>query len=182
MEKQEIANLMTEMGLTVESVFVPFSKSRHANPEKGQKPWRSLNWKVTLKNGRDILTTNYSAGEAHCPSYKHNARRTADYEAAINFEVENGKRATPLWFGSSKFKPSGETIKPDPVDVLYSLVSDSSVLDYSTYEDWAGDLGYDPDSRKGEAVYRECLEIALKLRNGLSETNLAKLRDAFQDY
>jgi hypothetical protein len=67
-------------------------------------------------------------------------------------------------------------------DVLASLVMDSSAIDYSTYEEWAGDCGHDPDSRKGEAIYRACLEIALKLRNGLGEAGLAALREAAQDY
>ena len=43
-------------------------------------------------------------------------------------------------------------------------------------------LGYDPDSRKAEGIYRACLELALKLRNGLGEKLLAELREAVADY
>lgn len=63
-----------------------------------------------------------------------------------------------------------------------SLVSDADVLDCSTFEEWADNLGYDKDSRKAEATYRECLALALKLRNGLGEAALAELREAAQDY
>jgi hypothetical protein len=42
-------------------------------------------------------------------------------------------------------------------------------------------IGYDPDSRSAEKVCQACLKIALELRNGLGESNLARLREATQD-
>lgn len=60
-----IDSALADLGLTVESVFVPFSASRNKGEEH-----RSLNWRVTVKrNGRDVLTTDYSAGIAHCPGH-----------------------------------------------------------------------------------------------------------------
>lgn len=56
------------------------------------------------------------------------------------------------------------------------------MLDSSTFEEWANEFGYDPDSRKAEVIYRACLEIALKLRNGLGEDRLRDLRELFTDY
>ena len=51
--------------ITVESVFVPFSQSRSKDQDTP-----NLNWKVTVKrDGRDVLTTDYSAGLAHAPGY-----------------------------------------------------------------------------------------------------------------
>ena len=56
---------LNALGITVESVFVPFSQSRNKDSE-----YPNLNWRVTIKrNGRDVLTTDYSAGMAHCPGY-----------------------------------------------------------------------------------------------------------------
>jgi hypothetical protein len=50
-------------------------------------------------------------------------------------------------------------IPPLP-DVLDSLISDASCYDNArNYADFAGDLGYDPDSIKGEATYRACGEV-----------------------
>lgn len=61
--------VMAALGLTVESVFVPFSQSRNKDAETP-----NLNWRVTIKrNGRDVLTTDYSAGLAHAPGYKAKA-------------------------------------------------------------------------------------------------------------
>lgn len=174
--KQAISALIAELGLTMECRFVPFSQSR----SKGEKH-PSLNWIVTIKrNGRDVVTTDYMQGIGHCPAYKASVaelgnRNCIMRDEAIRLECENGK----VTRGNL---PTSKTILPTIEDVLHSLVSDSDALDYSNYEDWADSLGYDSDSRKGEAIYRACLEIALKLRNGLGEANLPRLREAYQDY
>lgn len=169
-------------GISIKAEFVPFSKSRHAANDPGNRPYnRSLNWKVTLvKDGRDILTTDYSAGCGHCPSYKQNARWTLDYTQLIVFETEHGKTAhRPNGFS---FIKGGKPIMPKPLDVIHSLMLDSDVLDYSGFEGWAAEFGYDEDSRKAESIYRECLEIALKVRNGIGETAMRELQEAARDY
>jgi hypothetical protein len=169
-----------KMGLTVRSEFVPFSRSRRKDEDpKRNIDKRSLNWTVTVaRNGRDILTTEYSAGVGHCPSYKQGARWTLGYAALIEYETENGFAAKAQSWGITK----GKAIEPKALDVLYSLVMDSSVLDESSFEDWASSLGYDTDSRNAETIYRACLEIALKLRAGLGDAAMTELREAFQDY
>ena len=63
-----------------------------------------------------------------------------------------------------------EHIEPDKLDVINSLVMDASVLNSSSFEDWADEFGYDRDSRKAETIYRACLDIALKLRNAIGES------------
>lgn len=173
------------LGLTVRAVFVPFSQSR--NKDERGNPRLSLNWTVTLvANGRDILTTDYSAGAGHCPSYSSKAPAAWNESPrnwqpkACAFECEKGHRAA--WSSYLGFGSIGKPIEPKPLDVIYSLVQDSSVLDSGGFEEWASELGYDTDSRKAESVYRACLEIALKLRNGIGESGLEALRNAFQDY
>lgn len=168
------------LGLSIRSKFVPFKLSRHKDSDpKNEISKRTLNWRVTLvKDGRDILTTDYSAGVGHCPSYNQRARWTLAYAALIEFETDHGFTAKCGSFGITK----GKAIEPKALDVIYSLVTDSNVIDYSGFEDWAENYGYDPDSREAESTYRACLEIALKLRNGLGESDLASLGTAFQDY
>ena len=58
----------------------------------------------------------------------------------------------------------------------------SDVLNAGTFEEWAGDFGYDLDSRNAEKIYRACLDNALKLRAMLGNDALDKLRELFQDY
>lgn len=180
------------LGLSIKAEFVPFSRSRNAaNDLDGKKPSeRSLNWRVTLMQARAdgangaILTTDYSAGVGHCPGYKQGAKWTADYAALIVWETEHGRpgMAYSSEWGSAHQKPGGKPITPMPLDFIHSLVMDADVLNYSSFDDWAPDAGYNPDSRKGEAIYRACLEIALKMRNGIGEKALADLAAAFQDY
>ena len=190
--KEAIARAMAELGLTVAAEFVPWSQSRNKDErvrdysgKPTDRPQRSLNWRITVKhNGRDVLATDYGAGIAHCPGYRQNDRSISQAEL-IEFETETGYPGHVTGGGSVIRKDSparAKRIEPDPVDVIASLVMDSSVLDSGGFEDWASDLGYDIDSRKAEAVYRACLEIALKLRAAIGEDGLAKLRAATDGY
>ena len=184
--RERILATAAALKLTMETEFVPFSKSRNAKPQDDGKVWRSLNWRVTIKrDGRDVLTTDYSAGEAHCPAYKQDRAQAmrlygkGGIEQRIAYEIEHGTEALHPFVGVGK---KGKPILPEFEAVLASLTTDSDVIDYATYEEWACEFGYDPDSRKGEATYRACLEIALKLRAGIGEDGLRQLREACQDY
>lgn len=184
MDKQETLDVITKMGLTVTAKFVPHSQSRN---KADKSP--SLNWIVTVsRGGREVLTTEYGAGMGHCPSFNAKPvqswnRPVSDFKPlACAFECESGLRAKFFSWSSDFTGDSKAPILPDSADVLYSLAMDSSVLDYGTFEDWADEFGYDKDSRKGEATYRACLELALKLRNGIGESGLSLLREAFEDY
>ena len=178
MARKEIEAFMAEYGLRVGSEFLPFSSSRNA----GEKH-RSLNWKVTLRRdtpGRStaILTTDYMAGMAHCPSYPKGGRLSVYDDQRCAKECEYGYALYAKGAEMNMRRP----ILPDPCDVLSSLALDASILDAGSFEDWASEFGYDPDSRKAEATYRACLEIALKLRQGLGDEGLRKLQEAAQDY
>jgi len=70
----------------------------------------------------------------------------------------------PFYTGSAWIKG------PSSADVLASLVMDASGIDNSTsFEAWATEYGYDPDSRKAEAIYKECLKLAPKVREFLGD-------------
>ncbi len=175
MEKHEIEKLLAENGLTLKSQFVPFSKSRNA----GEKS-PSLNWKVTLlRDKREVLTTDYMTGCGHCPSYKPWGRTI---DPVVIWECENGKTGRYMVNTDHVTAKNHNPILPDLPDVLYSLILDSEAIDNGTFEDWADSFGYDRDSRKGEAIYRQCLEIGFKLRAGLGNALLLQLQEAFQDY
>ena len=179
---------LAQYGITVESVFVPWSVSRSAKKRPGPGDY-NLNWEVTVrKDGRHVLTTEYTAGQGHCPAYNAKistyAHQCSPKEAKrqmIIAECEKGFACKwAPWHGPTAIK--AKPILPGDDSVMYSLLMDSSVLDYGSFEDWASEYGFDPDSRKAEAAYRECLEIALKLRNALGEALLAHLREDFQAF
>lgn len=167
---------IAELRLSVSAQFVPFSRSRNA---KEKSP--SLNWWVTIKRGeRTLLETDYSAGCGHCPGYRQ--PETGESRAAVARECETGYPSRYMANIDAHIRFGNAPILPDTRDVIYSLVMDAGVLDARDFEDWAASYGYDPDSRKAEATYRACLEIALQLRNGIGESGLARLQEAFQDY
>ena len=170
--KERITQWAEKHGATMAVEFVPLSRSRNA----GEK-FPTLNWKVTIqRNGRNVLTTDYSAGCAHCPADKMKVEGGAYHrrnvkEGAIAWECEHGK-------SSQGRKP----ILPDFVNVLWSLSMDYSVLDAGGFESWAGDLGYYTDSRKAESIYQACIEIALALRGAFGDAGMVELAEAGQDY
>jgi len=181
-----IARIAAAIGLAMEATFVPFSKSRHAKPAKGEKPWLSLNWSVTLqRDGQTILITDYAQGVGHAPAYKasvktHGGANSILRERAYTIEIEQGRRAVSS-FGDS-FRPGELLPAPSLVDVLASLAMDASAIDYASFEQWAEEMGMNPDSRSGETTYRQCLSHALALRSALGEGHFSALRDAAADY
>lgn len=72
--------------------------------------------------------------------------------------------------------------EPNAADVLSCLLSDASVLDHHTFESWAGDYGYDIDSRKAERIYRACLRSAKQLQHLLGDELLEYARFELEGY
>ncbi len=169
------AQQLLENGLVYSTEFVPFSESRNAANDDP-----SLNWRITLTHGRASLTTDYMQGYGHIPNLPQTMywSRKLDQDEALRRTCETGRNH----FGKDG-KPRNHTSRPLPApelaDVLYSLVSDSDVIEYPTFEDWAENYGYDSDSRQAERTYRACLETALQLRQII---DLDAARDALEDY
>lgn len=163
-------------GLEYSAEFVPQSRSRNAK----EKP--CLNWRVTLHKSGHTITTDYMQGVGHLPHYAYHVANRIYYHDAVAEARETGlSRLIPFAAshgGISSFKKL--RIKPPSlVDVLSCLVLDSNVLEYSCFEDWAGDFGYDADSRAAESIYQQCLKTALQLRQIIG---LDAAREAFSDY
>lgn len=90
----------------------------------------------------------------------------------------NGKEASFSWKQGTgcivKGSKPGIAIptKPKPAEVLARICAESLEVSSDSFEGWAATYGFDPDSRKAEAIYRACHKNAEKLsRLGLdSET------------
>jgi len=175
MNTKEIEDKLAEMGLSMTTKFIPWSQSRNS-----KEKFPSLNWKVTLlKNGKEFLTTDYGAGCGHCPSYSQ--RETYDSRQMVKLECEEGFKAKSMLSIGYVVADKKFPILPKFADVMYSLSMDAEVLEYD-FEDWAGNFGYEADSRKAKKIYNDCMEIALKLNRTLGSEGIAKLREMFQDY
>lgn len=180
MARQEILDWMEKYGVSVTSEFIPFSKSRNAGKKE-----KSLNWVGVLRRkDREILRTEYSAGVGHCPASKASIKRLGSPNClmraeAIDIEIETGRKAA-VW-GERPYAGQ-EKIEPDAVSFVASIFMNTDVLNFSDFESWADEFGYDPDSRSAEKTYQECLKISLKLRNGIGHEALEELRTACEDY
>ncbi len=165
--------LMDKHGISIAAAFVPFSHSRNKDEKH-----RSLNWTVSLLvEGVLKLQTDYSAGIAHCPGYEQHGKWPQPQ--IIAHETEQGTKAK---FIPSLDKCTGTVpILPDGADVLSSLLLDSEVLEYRSFEDWAASFGYDSDSRKAEAIYNDCMKIALRIKQAIPQDAMTELREAFDE-
>ncbi len=90
-----------------------------------------------------------------------------------------GRRLTTSFYQGYGFKGA----EPKPEDVISSLLSDmnTGAEDGNTFENWAADLGYDPDSRSAERVFKACLRIAPKVRRLLGD-DLEAFQEAASNY
>lgn len=205
-ETVTLSELMQAEGITVHSVFVPFSQSRNRDEET-----HSLNWRVTLQVGgmarREVLTTDYGAGIGHCESVDSTGNKLCGWlkispeaMAQIKLECEDGKARQEMRGGNYRIKTRENTkplpephvagdsrprethfTMPDAADVLHSLLLDGSAIDAGGFEDWASDYGYDTDSRKAETMYRTCVDTGLALRAAFGESLLQELHESAQD-
>jgi hypothetical protein len=186
-----IQETLDSLKITVESQFVPFSQSRNKDSEH-----KSLNWKVTVKrDGHDVVTTDYSAGIAHCPGHKLPTPKgwmpSTFRRKVTDLECESGVAQKLSPFGFDSFTPrkvmrdgrsKAMMINPDAESVVWSLVMEYDVLDAGGFEYWCADLGFDTDSRKAESTYKQCLEIALQMRAAFGESGMDQLQTVYVDY
>lgn len=121
-------------------------------------------------------------GVGHIPYYAWRYAKLQCYDAAVREACESGKsriyRGDNAWDASHGARVI--TLRPPCLlDVLYALVTDAEVLNYTCFEDWAESFGYDTDSRKAEKIYKDCLRIALQLRQII---NIEEAAELFSDY
>jgi hypothetical protein len=178
----ELDSFIESLRIKYAATFIPQSVSRNA----GEKQ-KSLNWRVSLERNGRALATDYMQGIGHVPGYRQAFGRLslaqAEVKRAQEAAAESGKYPRVDSRGElHSFLPGKPLPAPLLRDVLYSLVLDSDVLDSAGFESWAGEFGYDTDSRKAEATYRACVEIALQLRALLGGETINKLRELFQGY
>ncbi len=181
MQSQELNTTIEQLisPVTVSFEFIPYPYIEGTDREwkHDGKPTKALHYDVIFRNGdRELWRTNYSMGVGHIPGYsetEYPSERAHMEQVAIS----SGRIAS----ARDKFW-RGKKILPKLADVIYCLVSDADVLNYSNFEDWANEFGYDPDSRSAEKTYKQCLDSALSLRTLLGEDKLSELRELLADY
>lgn len=164
------------VGLHLEATQVPWSQSRNAKEEQPTVEWRCQLRKgfATLGGEADrlVLAFDYSQGVAHLDGYWQSIQGDA--------RIRNVCEGLPDRPPTSVDRPL-RAVPPTLANALYSLLLDGSAIDYGTFEEWAGEFGYDTDSRKAEKAYRDCLEIGLKLRSAVGGEMLQRFQELAQE-
>lgn len=171
-----VKQFIADAELTYSAVYIP---QPGLLPDRGPMPKESpmLKWSVTISKGSNSLTTDYHQGIAHIPSYgkMRGCKLSLHNYECIREAFETGRYyRDPFNHARLSKLPA-----PELADVLYCLLTDVEVIEYPVFEDWAGCIGYDTDSREAERIYRACLETRLKLRKLI---DLDAAHEAFQDY
>lgn len=167
-----------KFGIQIKSTFIPFGVSQNFD-----KKWQSLNWEVELSINQGKVQVGsfpFSSGIAHCPAYKKTWRNPFHKEKAIQHECHYGKSALKTNIDSI-FK-YGRPILPDINDFIYSLIGDSSVVNYGDFPTWADSFGYNNDSIKALNIYKDCVKTANKMISAFGLKGMADLIEAFENY
>ena len=84
------------------------------------------------------------------PSYSRDADGWEHHAYTVELRRTNHRPMRVPWR-----QGLGITDDPDPARVLEALLSDAATVNNArSFEEWAADLGYDPDSRKAEGIYK----------------------------
>jgi hypothetical protein len=148
-------------GYSLRASFIPWCRSRHYTGSSDEPiDKRSLNWRVTLlHNNRRILSTLYTAGIAHCPSYPRPYILRKDIPALM-YETHTGRR-----FGTT------ERILPSLADVIHSLLLDAEIFDHANGFD-----AYHAEYGGTRHNYRQLQHIAISLHARLGREEVETLR------
>jgi hypothetical protein len=168
----EIDAELAALGITYAAEFVPQRFSRNADDKQP-----SLNWRVSIRReGKKgpALVTDYMQGVGHLV-WKRKCTHPALKASLESLAAQNGR--------SGGMGSGGYCVAQTPAlrDVLHTLMLDMNGTDQS-FEEWAGEYGMDTDSRKAEATYRACQEIARTMRRLFTAAELSSLTETFIDY
>lgn len=135
----------------------------------------ALEYSVSIQHGeKEILTTRYLMGLGRIPGWI-SGQYVADCPA-IDEVVRTGSGGLRIVErGFYQYVP-GPPILPDPDHVISSIVTDAGAANYSSFEEWAVDFDYDPDSRSAESIYRECRRTGHALKKAVGRDWMRALR------
>ena len=147
----DLTEFITKHNLSISSVKVP----QNPNMDRNDK-WEAGHFLCTLQrndsNSPHTITTYYSMGSG---------------------------LAKPCAFNGDFVDKKGKHFKypaPELSSVLDCLAHDASTIEYCRhFEDWCSELGYDPDSRKAESIYRVCCAASRDLERFLGRAAYLEL-------
>ncbi len=186
---QDRNQLLTDLGFTLAIIAGPMPNVKDN--------WPNIKFIISLSyKGREVVQSDYSLGIGHVtlpetiPNYNYTFllkyRFSADEESLLRSWVKRPGAD----FVDKKLQASvavklaiAQKVKPTLPDVVYSLLSDGTpFFNAQSFEDWAGEFGYDLDSRKAEAIYKICFETGRKIAAVVPVDVRVKTQEIMQDY
>jgi hypothetical protein len=187
--------MKTETDYTAQLQAIGFTLQIESGPtgEVHDNDWPCIAYRVRLEyKGKPIHTSPYSMGVGHvktkvttCGTDFSRTLSMNEHSLLLAWQFKPHANFTDkaLWASVAAKLAKLQKVVPSLADVMHSLLSDGSpFFDAESFEDWAGNLGYDPDSRKAESIYRECDRTGRAMQGALGAEMVAKLREIFSQY
>lgn len=183
---------LASLGVTMEA-SAPSAGVDKADGKEG-KAWPHIAYTVTLsRNGKVFWSGPYKLGVGHValPKTVLEVRKAIGclHSDALAHKVEVASKGRTVTYtpeieaGIAAYLARTQKVSPTLLDVFNSLLSDGSPeFDAEDFEGWAGNFGYDTDSRKAFGIYQACCEVGKALRRAFKPAEIETLRKAAQDY
>lgn len=191
-ETMKIDAFIAKHGLTMTVVAIPHRSDRDFGATKEERAWEAEagHWRVTItaRDSRYSHTCEYSMGCGH-RVWKKGAQNSVRlggsfYIASERRDVQDGKPVQPKYLAGKTIhlvemvRDLSEPMPPTLDMVLDSLAADADGwTNARDFASWCDDFGMDTDSRRAEAAYKACGEIAKGLRFMLGEDAYNELRN-----
>lgn len=177
MTTKTIAAFIAEQGLTMANK--PVASNPHID-----SVWEADHWECSLAKGGRSMTIYYSQGMGHRRWNKeggtlseHDRKR---YEYVLGGRVPYSLLSTKTLWAYGIIKRCTEPTPPTIDNVLDCLASDAQSTEGRTFEEWAGDMGVDTDSRKAEKSYQHARSQSNLLRRILGPVAMAELCESIE--
>ncbi len=163
-----IGQFIKDHGINMECHYVTVGTDTDIMPDGTKHEWMHDQWLCTLKRETKVLATPFKQGLAHRKINPRKAAHTVGY-SLMGHELKRYQQSSHT-IKPEKWVAMSDPLSPELDTVLDSLMSDAICYDDARdFEDFAANLGYSTDSRKAEATYRACGELAKQLRHFLGD-------------
>lgn len=149
-----------------------------AQPDAKSPSDLQINWNIQIGD----TNFDYFTGIGHLPDNTKPPESRTIHDGGKDAIMADFRQVVcnGLHYKTKKAWHLDPAVQPTAASVLYCLLSDADAIEYPTFEEWAGNYGY--DSRSAEKIYRACIESGLKLRRVIGDDCMAELREMLQDY
>jgi hypothetical protein len=104
------------------------------------------------------------------------------YKVTLSRKPGLGQQYDRLTYTTTYKMGMAHTKGPTLADVVASLIMDTQAGAYTTFEDFASEMGYDNDSRKAEQIYQACRKTAIAINRMVTTAEYDALCAAVAEY